>query len=484
VTPPPPAVTWRVNVADAVGALATLGIVSYHAFLVRYLQLDDALIYYRYVRNALAGHGLVYNPGERFNALTSPLYTYVSLVAAALTGDVQASQIALGGLFLGLTGIGVIFLFRDMGLAGFGGAAALLLASTRSFYVTFGLETSLFLFLLTLALWLYGRRYLIACGLVLGLLVLTRGEGILLAAVLLVDHVGRRGDRFPLGALAAFVAPLAPHFLFTYHYYGALLPSTLTAKTAQGRSGLWGESALLFVDPRPVYIWLFNRRPAVPLILFGLAGLAAVRGWRLATPRLLALYVLLYTGAYTWLRVPFYPWYYATHVYAACLFAALGLAALSGALPGGATRMRSTPRTLVAGWVFAVLLGLSLAHTQTLRGSGPILAYRDVGLWLAQNTPADSRIASVEFGTIGWYSNRPMIDPLGLVSAHNARLLGDRDFAGWLRYHDPDFVFVRATPWNKELWVADLLKTGRYSARPDFPFPQYRLLARVKPSPS
>jgi hypothetical protein len=476
-------VPWRANGADALGALAALGIVSYHAFLVRHFQLDDALIYYRYVRNALSGHGLVYNPGERFNALTSPLYTYVSLVAAALTGDVQVSQMALGGLFLGLTAIGVIGLFRDMGLAGYGGAAALLLASTRFYYSTFGLETSLFLFLLTLAIWLYLRRRLTACGFVLGLLVLTRADGIVLAAVLLVDHVGRRSSRFPLGAFVAFVAPLVPHFLFTYHYYGAFLPNTLAAKVAQGRSGLWGESALLFLDPRPVYVWLFDRRPAVPLILLGLGGLGAVRGWSLAAPRLLAIYVVLYTGAYTLLRVPFYHWYYATHVYAACLFAALGLAVVSGALSGGATRSPAIPRSLVAGSLFAVLLGLSLANAQTLRGSGPMSAYRDVGLWLAQNTPADSRIACVEIGTIGWYSDRPIIDPLGLVSPRNARLLGDRDFGGWLRYHDPDYVFVRATPWNKELWVGDLLETGRYAPRPDFPFPQYRLLARAKPAP-
>jgi hypothetical protein len=473
----------RANVADALGALAALGLVAYHTFLNRHFQLDDALIYDRYVRNALAGHGLVYNPGERVNALTSPLYAYISIAVAALTNDIQASQVALGGLFLGLTAVGVIGLFRGMGLAPYGAAAAVLLASTRSFYQTFGLETMLFLFLLTLALWLYLHRYLTACGLVLGLLVLTRGEGILLGAVLLADHLSRRGNRLPLGALAAFGMPLLPHFVFTYRYYGELLPDTLTAKIAQGRSGLWGESALLFLDIRPVYIWLFDRRPTLPLILLGLAGLGVVRGWRLASPRLLAIYMLLYTGAYTWLKVPFYPWYYATHLYTSSLFAALGLAVVSGALPVDVTRPRATRRGLVAGLLFAVLLALSLASAQTLRGSGPILAYRDIGLWLAQNTPADSRIACVEIGTIGWYSNRPIIDVIGLVSPHNARLLGERDFTGWLRYHDPDYVLVRASPWNKEPWVGALLAGGLYAPRPDFPFPRHRLLARAQARP-
>jgi hypothetical protein len=473
----------RANVADALGALAALGLVGYHTALNRRFQLDDALIYYRYVRNALEGHGLVYNPGERVNALTSPLYTYVSIAAAALTNDIPGSQVALGGLFLGLTAVGVVGLFREMGLAPYGAAAALLLASTRSFYQTFGLETTLFLFLLTLTLWLYVRRRLTACGLVLGLLVLTRGEAILLGVVLFADHMIRRGNRLPLGAIAAFAVPLLPHFIFTYRYYGKLLPDTLTAKIAQGRSGLWGESPLLFLDIRPVYIWLFDRRPLLPLMLLGLAGLGFVRGWRLASPRLLAIYVLLYTGAYAWLKVPFYPWYYATHLYALGLFAALGLAAVGGALPSDPMRPRTRRRALVAGLLFAVLLALSLASAQTLRASGPILAYRDIGLWLARNTPADSRIACVEIGTIGWYSNRPIIDVIGLVSPHNARLLGERDFTGWLRYHDPDYVLVRASPWNKEPWVGVLLAGGLYAPRPDFPFPGYRLLARVQPRP-
>ena len=167
--------------------------------------------------------------------------------------------------------------------------------------------------------------------------------------MLLADHVVRRGNRLPLGAIAAFSVPLLPHFVFTYRFYGELLPDTLTAKIAQGRSGLWGESPLLFLDIRPVYIWLFDRRPLLPIMLLGLAGLGFVRGWRLAAPRLLALYVLLYTGTYAWLNVPFYPWYYATHLYALGLFAALGLAAVGGGRPAAGRHAAQGPRPTARG---------------------------------------------------------------------------------------------------------------------------------------
>ena len=59
--------------------LVALAVCLRFAYLDRFFELDDALIYHRFVQNAIDGHGLVYNPGERYNALTSPLYTALSL---------------------------------------------------------------------------------------------------------------------------------------------------------------------------------------------------------------------------------------------------------------------------------------------------------------------------------------------------------------------------------------------------------------------
>ena len=37
-------------------------------------ELDDALIYARYIDNFTKGNGLVFNPGIKVNGLTSPLF--------------------------------------------------------------------------------------------------------------------------------------------------------------------------------------------------------------------------------------------------------------------------------------------------------------------------------------------------------------------------------------------------------------------------
>ncbi len=59
-------------------------IVCIFGYLSRRVVPEDALIYARYISNALAGNGLVYNVGEHVNALTSPLFSYLLLGSSAL----------------------------------------------------------------------------------------------------------------------------------------------------------------------------------------------------------------------------------------------------------------------------------------------------------------------------------------------------------------------------------------------------------------
>ena len=70
----------------------------YLAWVNRHYQLDDALIYLRYVRNFLNGEGLVYNEGVYFNGLTSPLYSYLLILLGTLISNLQVATILLAAL--------------------------------------------------------------------------------------------------------------------------------------------------------------------------------------------------------------------------------------------------------------------------------------------------------------------------------------------------------------------------------------------------
>lgn len=209
------------------------------SYLWRGFQLDDALIYLRYIKNYQEGYGLVYNPGEKFNGLTSPLFTYVMLAASRLVSNLQVLTVMVSAIFL-------------MGAAYIGGAlftrtryGALLSSCVIGvfgyFYTTFGMETSLFLFLIALSLYLFkhdSEYFFVA----LALLVITRSEGVFLAVPLVVDFLFKKKRlpswRITFLALSVFVAP----YIFNYFYYGEFLAVTGSAKVGQGKSGFGGRA--------------------------------------------------------------------------------------------------------------------------------------------------------------------------------------------------------------------------------------------------
>ena len=87
-------------------ALSVL-LIMYFSYINIGYQLDDSLIYLRYIKNFLNGEGLVYNKGVYFNGLTSPFYSYVMVFLSYLTGEknLQYLSIAVSALSLSATSI-------------------------------------------------------------------------------------------------------------------------------------------------------------------------------------------------------------------------------------------------------------------------------------------------------------------------------------------------------------------------------------------
>ena len=75
---------------------------------------DDGLIVLRTVRNLLAGNGPVFNQGERVEANTSVVWTYLVYAASAVTRPLQLEYVALA-LALGLSLAGLAMLMLGTG---------------------------------------------------------------------------------------------------------------------------------------------------------------------------------------------------------------------------------------------------------------------------------------------------------------------------------------------------------------------------------
>src|SRR5512143_2619799 len=61
--------------------------------------VDDAYISFRYAQNAILGHGLVFNPGERVEGFTNFLWTAMMVPLEGAGGDVGRASVVLGAMF-------------------------------------------------------------------------------------------------------------------------------------------------------------------------------------------------------------------------------------------------------------------------------------------------------------------------------------------------------------------------------------------------
>jgi hypothetical protein len=237
----------RLETAAAFALLALLAVGLSRAAALAWV-CDDSFISIRYAENLMAGHGLVYNPGERVEGYTNLLWT---LLLAALmklgAPPIRAAEVPGIVAYLWLALCLAHWSRRQSrdGERPFLPLAAGLVLVSDDFHVwaTGGLETMLFTALAVQALLLTRlespswRRPLWA-GALFALLVLTRPDGLLFAAAGAVSYwipAGRLSRearwRHSLVTVLPVVAVLAVLVPWKLAYYGDLLPTAFYSKS-------------------------------------------------------------------------------------------------------------------------------------------------------------------------------------------------------------------------------------------------------------
>ncbi len=203
--------------------------------------IDDAFITFRYARNLVDGHGFVYNTSERVLGTTTPLYTLTMATIGLLPGfddpPFPIYALLVNALFDGLTCLVLLRLGRHLG-ARWAGVGAALVWAIAPFSVTFaigGLETSLFVLLLTaLGLAAVEKRYTLLAFLA-GLSLLTRPDALILLGPLALDRLftaWRDPDkRIQWSEVVASLGPLVLWGIFATIFFGSPISHSVTAKT-------------------------------------------------------------------------------------------------------------------------------------------------------------------------------------------------------------------------------------------------------------
>ena len=278
--------TVRVSLWVGVAVVAVL--FGWGAWQRRWIS-DDGLIVLRTVRNLLAGNGPVFNKGERVEANTSVVWTYLMYAGSWLNWPMRMEYVALVlALLLSLAGLAMLMLGTGRLFApGLLGRRAVMLPAGALVYIavppardfaTSGLESGLVMAYLGLLWWMMvcwsqamrvrpsGRWFIGALAFVAGCSVLVRPElalvGGLALIMMLIAAKGRRRR-----VLIVVVGGLLPvtYQIFRMGYYALLFPGTALAKDAAGDK--WSKGVIYLSNfNRPYALWV----PAVLLVALAL----------------------------------------------------------------------------------------------------------------------------------------------------------------------------------------------------------------------
>jgi arabinofuranosyltransferase len=207
--------------------------------------------------------------------------------------------------------------------------------------------------------------------------------------------------------------------------------------------------------------------------------------------RVAFLFLILYTLFYVTLNIPNYHWYYAPYYFFGAFFAGAGVYALAepySALVASPWRMGL--RGTAAGAALILIAG-GLWYTEAIASRRPESAaahqvlgrvrYQILAEWLRANTPDDARIGAAEIGIVGYYSERYIVDIMGLVTRGNSAFLAEGNFEGWLEEGRPDYIVVHNPVWAVENGILGPFNRGEFAIEEKYDDPQLVVLRRATP---
>lgn len=454
---------WLLLAVVAVGVRLVVYAASYY-------QADDAWITFRYAENIARGAGFVFNPGQRVYGTTTPLLTLI--VAGGLKLGVAPSATALATNLLAT----IAMLWAAARLAGRRLSTAplvlllglLAVAPTHVVWSISGMETALFIALLTVGVLAYAERRWVLLGIACGGAFLTRFDGIvfwlavLTTATYLTLHRGdrRMGRGVDWGggarAMAAGAVLVLPWLIFAGLYFGDIVPNSVWAKLA-----LYNRGGFDRTPPSRLLEWAFAFGLLPPLLTALLCGGGAAG--LLIKPTRLALLPIWFAGYLAFFLVGkthIHPWYVVPLHTLGILMIVLGWGRLLRMVRFWASDVaRTTTRVAVA---VCLLLAASVAIPRAwaeacVRQRLYEHAHAELGQFLRDRSQPGDVVYAWDIGYIGYLSGRPILDFVGIVSPEVMAANAERDFVRVLREHRPDWAVVglygqasqpiRSSPW-------------------------------------
>lgn len=426
---------------------------------------EDAYITFRYAEQIAMGNGFVYNIAERVYGTTTPLFTII----LSLWLIFISNNIILGANILNLIAAISIPIITWKTLKSLQRSRAeqyftlivMLLSPNFIDMNTQGMETSLSVSLLAASwyTWVNGKPKL--TGLLCGLLLWTRIDSVFWVIILvLATLISNRRNAASLGITA--VITYLPWVVFAIIYFGSPIPHTITAKWAAYSQ--FNQTSYL-THLATIFKYLSSFRDQIGLQVIGIICIFGVTCWGIWKNRAFqekAFYILIIFALFeitrlTITRATFFNRYFIPILWLTLILFGVGLGTLWDRIRI-APISRAVFLSLFALFVISqAFTGISFAQNQekkqTFRHESSLKA---MGLWLKNNTSPQSTVLLEPLGYVGYYSERVMIDEVGLVTPYVTELkLQQIRAVEYVSIFQPDYIIVHCDETSRLQSMSD-----------------------------
>lgn len=427
---------------------------------------DDSWIHLRFAQNVARGYGLSLNKGQPVGGSTAPLWTLVlaipHLFLRSTDSIIWAAKFA-GVILLFLSSVLVykiaLTILNDRQVAV---VAAVLMGSMPllTYGSLSGMEISLYVFLSLAGILCYQRysdelnwKQYASTGF-FGLATMARPECLVLF-ILASTHkfLSRLREQPHLSVLwseslnllrhtAILIVLLSPYALFNYTASGSPFPNTYAAKTTGANSlslsHILVKSPLIYLHDFAEGLMLDNA-----VLLGGLVVSIVLLVWRrqFADQHSQRYFLLMILPAYVTIRAWIVPAevsgfltplgagqrYVSNLLPLFVILGVVGLRDLAHHISRLLTRLPSPPRRWIspyAIWCILITFAFIFQAITALYVSGVFaVGVKEIttvnvhlGLWLDRNTPAAASLATHDIGAIAYFTDREILDTVGLTS--------------------------------------------------------------------
>lgn len=425
-----------------------------------HVDVDDSYIVYRIARN-VAEHGQwAYNIGEIRNVSTGMLHTlFISVFTVMTSIDPRNISHFLCSLYIIFAGCAAFQIFdstatssndgesqSDKAISVLGAMAVVVFLASNE---TWGLETNL---TIALILWIIVKvinrksAYYLA-----GLCILSRPDAIvLLFLLMLYDFTINKQMRKVIYGVIQTIVVMLPWIVFSLIKFGQIAPATLSEKKWQVSSGFWTPISLDLILPylakSKFDVFHSNISIALFFCFFAFIGIVVLIKKRSAV-LLFPVFAVIQLGAYIFIGVPRYHWYFSYFGAAIFICATCSLIILVKYLLD-----RRVIRVLSCVTLFLCLFIL-FPKVKADRLDERKMHYQKLAsaMLKIEPNPEKLHISMLEVGTFGYYVNSKMIDLTGLTSVTPEFISGANNDLFFQNKPDYCIMFYPPSSYETEL---------------------------------